>query len=296
MADETTTTPNDAPGNATGFDVSAAFFGIKPEVESDESDENSDQTPPGSTAAATDDLADDGDPAPGDNEPGEAVEVWQFNGAEYSADQVSAALKNNETFERFNQSIAPLVENIKQYGETAERIKLMGTTECENQITELKKALASGRLNAKEYQEAHMMLTKAETRKGVLEQAAAQEVQQRNQALQQARTHNARQVATALVKSGWTKEQMNGAQMLAQQAGMTPDQFADSLSTGLMEILRDAAELRAQKGKAAEALRDKATKAIKIGSKPAAPAVQKVKKSKAGDADWMAKNFWGGAK
>lgn len=294
MADENKST--DVPGSGSGFDVSAAFFGTATEKPQPQGDENGGESSPEliDPEGDDDDITNGGNPPAGDDEPGEAVEVWQFNGEEYTAEQVSAALKNNSTFERFNQSIAPLVENIKTYGETAERLRVLGTTECENQISELNKALASGRLNAKEYQEAHQLLTKAQGRKEVLEQAAAQEAQRRKQALEQAQVHNVRQVTSALVKSGWSKADMDTAQALAQQSGMTKEQFTGSLSVGFMEILRDAAELRAQKGKAAAALRDKAQKAIKIGGKAAPAAVQKVKKSKAGDSDWMAKNFWGG--
>lgn len=294
MADENN--PTDVPGSNPTFDISAAFFGAAAEKSQPKGDEISGEPSPEiiEPESGDDDIPGSGDPTPGDDEPGEEVEVWQFNGEEYTADQVSAALKNNATFERFNQSIAPLVENIKTYGETADRLRVMGITECENQIAELNKALSSGRLNAKEYREAHQLLTKAQGRKEVLEQAAAQEAQRRKQALQQAQVHNVRQVTSALVKSGWSKADMDTAQALAQQSGMTKEQFTESLSVGFMEILRDAAELRAQKGKAAAALRDKAQKAIKVGGKAAPAAVQKVKKSKAGDSDWMAKNFWGG--
>lgn len=295
MADETTkTTENNASGNASTFNISAAFFGAPAESESDKGEQDSTEASLNGAETATDDVSDDGEQDAGDSEPGEEVEVWQFNGAEYTSEQVSAALKNNATFERFNQSIAPLVENIKQYGETAERLKVLGTTECDNQINELNKALASGRLNAKEYQEAHQLLTKAMQRKEVLETAAAQEAQRRKQALEQADAHNVRQVTSALVKAGWSKADMDGAQLMAQQSGLTKEQFRAALSVGFMEILKDAAELRASKGKAAAALRDKAIKAIKVGSKAPSQAVTKVKKSKVGDSDWMSKTFWGG--
>jgi len=295
MADETTTKTDNAPSSSTEFDVGAAFFGIPATPEDHESDENGAGAQSEEPEDAAVNITDDGGAAEGDNEPGEAVEVWEFNGAQFTADQVSDALKHRETFERFNQSINPLVENIKAFGETAERLKVMGVTECERQIAELKKALGSGQLDSRQYQQAHQQLTAAESRKQVLEQAAEQEANQRKQALINARTHNARQVATNLVKAGWTKEQMNQAQALAQQC-MTPDQFADSLSPGFMEILRDAAELRAQKARAAAALQDKARKAVKVGNGAPAATTTKKKVVKAGDPDWMAQNFWKGLK
>lgn len=295
MSDETITKTDNAPGDSTGFDVGAAFFGIPATPEDHESDKSGAGAQSEESEDAAVDITDDGGEAEGDNEPGEEVEVWEFNGAQFTADQVSDALKHRETFERFNQSIAPLVDNIKAFGETAERMKVMAVTECERQIAELKKALGSGQLDSRQYQQAHQQLTAAESRKQVLEQAAEQEANQRKQALINARTHNARQVATNLVKSGWTKEQMNQAQALAQQC-MTHDQFADSLSPGFMEILRDAAELRAQKAKVAEALQDKARKAVKVGSGAPAATTTKKKVAKAGDPDWMAQNFWKGLK
>lgn len=289
MADETTTTATDAPSNTTGFDVSAAFFGSKPEIESHESDEISDETPLTEPEIATDAITDDGEQDAGNLEPDE---VWQIDGAEYTQEQVSEALKHRQTFERFNQSITPLIDNIKAFGEVAQRIKVIGITETENQITELNRALASGRLNAQEYQEAHQMLTKALGRKETLEAAAKQEEARRQEALKQAHTHNARLVATELVKKGWSKENIAQVQQLAQQ-NMRPEQFQEALSVGFMEILRDAFELRAQKEAAAAKLRGKAQKVLKVGGKPAQAAPAKVKKSKAGDSDWIAKNFWG---
>ena len=291
MDDENKT--NDVPANSAGFDVSAAFFGTATQEQKPESDENGGEPSLSSAEEPGINESGNGGEDAGDPEQSKAVEVWQFNDQEYTSEQVSDALKHRETFERFNQSINPLIENIKAFGQTAERMKIMGVTETEHQIAELQKALASGQLNAREYQEAHQALTRAEMRKTTLEQAANQEAEQRKQALNQARTHNARQVATNLIKSGWTKEQMNQAQALAQQF-MTPDQFADSLTPGLMEVLRDAAELRGQKQKAADALKDKARKAIKVGGKPTQATPAKPKTSKAGDAEWMAKNFWGG--
>ncbi|MBF4178900.1 hypothetical protein [Lelliottia nimipressuralis] len=295
MADENNTT--DVSSNGAGFDIGAAFFGAAPEGAKDQSEEIGGEPSLELTGAeeSGSDESDSGDPIEGGTEPGEGAEVWELDGVEYTADQVGDALKHRATFERFNQSITPLIDNIKAFGQTAERLQLMGVTETEKQIDELQKQLASGRLNSREYQDAHQQLQRAELRKATLEQAAKQELDQRNQALKTARMHQARQVATNLVKAGWTKEQMNSAQQLAQ-GFMTPEQFADSLSTGMMEILRDAAELRASKNAAAEKLRGKAQKVLKVNGQPAQAAPAKKKTVKAGDADWMNQHFWKGVK
>lgn len=289
MPDENKT--NDVSANGGGFDIGAAFFGAAEEKPQPKGDEDGGETPLGDATPEDELPPDDGDEITGDPEPGESVEVWEFNGAEYTADQVSDALKHRETFERFNTSITPLVENIKQFGETAERLQIMAVTECEKQIEEIKKQLP--KLQGRDYQLAHQALQQAETRKEVLNAAANQEAQQRKQALNNARTHNARQVATNLVKSGWTKEHMNQAQALAQSV-MSPEQFADSLSPGFMEILRDAAELRAQKQRAADKLQDKARKAVRVNSQRPQSTTTKKKTVKAGDPDWMKSSFWKG--
>lgn len=290
MDNETTT--NNAPGDAGGFDVSAAFFGTPAKEQKPESDENSAEPSLTESEDATDDITDDSEQDAGNPGEGEGQEVWQLDGQEFTADQVSEALKHRQTFERFNQSIAPLIDNIKAFGEVATRIKVMGVTETENQIAELNRALESGKLNAQDYQEAHRMLTRALKRKETLEAAADQEEARRKQALQDAHTHNARLVATALVKKGWNKEQIAQVQQLAQQ-NMRPEQFQEALSVGFMEILRDAYELRAQREAAAAKLRGKAQKVLKVGGKPAAATPAKIKKSKAGDSDWIARHFWG---
>lgn len=291
MADET----NNVPTDGATFDVGAAFFGPAATPEVLESDENGAGTQPEIAEATGIDASDDGTEDAGIAGEGEAVDpdVWEFNGSQFTGEQVSAALKHQETYERFNTTIPPLIDNIKAFGQTAERLQTMAQTETEKQIAELQGLLRSGKLDASRYQQVHQQLQSAELRMDVLKQAAVQEETTRKQALQHTRTHNARLVATNLVKSGWTKDAISEAQALAQQC-MTPDTFADSLSIEFMEVLRDAAELRRTKANAAKQLQDKATKAVKVGSTSARAAVQKVKKSQAGDADWMSKNFWGG--
>lgn len=292
MADEKTNVPG---SDSTGFDVGAAFFGAAATPEIIESDEGGAGAQPDGAEATAIDAPDDGAEDAPDTGAGEEVtpKVWEHNGAQYTDEQVGAALKHQETYERFNTTITPLIDNIKRFGETAERMQSMATTETSRQIAELKARLQSGQLNAAEYQNTHQQLQSAELRMNYLTQAAEQEAVQRKHALNATRTHNARLVATNLVKAGWSKEGITEAQQLAQQC-LTPDQFADSLSVGFMEILRDAAELRRNKAKAAQALQDKAAKAVRVAAAGGKAQVKQVKQTKVGDADWMSKNFWGG--
>lgn len=279
-------------GDSPAFDVGAAFFGPAEETEIHESPEDGTGTPPDEPAPADEPTSDDEHTDEGDSEQGEQLEVWEFNGNEYNADQVSDALKHKETFERFNTSISPLIDNIKNFGQVAERLQVMAATETEKQITELKQRLGSG-LDSREYQQTHQMLQAAEMRMNMLTEAAGQEMRQRQQALQTARAHNARQVATNLVKAGWTKDQMNEAQAIAQGV-MKPEQFADLVSPEFMAVLRDAAELRANKASAAARLQDKVTRAVRVNNgKPNAPGNTSTK-AEVGSPEWINANFWGG--
>lgn len=286
MSDETT---NNAPGNPTGFNPSALFFPSEPAAEIVESVEDGADTSPEQPETTGITITDDGE-----QDAGTTPTAWNFNGTEYTEEQVSEALKHAEMFNRFNQSISPLVTNIKGFGDQAAKFQAMAVTECDNQITELKRALTSGQLNAQEYQLAHQHLMQAETRKGMLEQAGKQVEEQRRQALNNARRHNAGQVATTLAKNGWTPEKMKAAQSVAMGI-MSMDAFADVVSPALMEVLHDAYELRSQRAAAAAKLQDKARKVVRTG-KPSTsvtpPAPKKV--TKAGDSDWMKQNIWGG--
>ncbi len=284
--------------NAAGFDVARAFFGGEAEKPDHESPEGGDGTPPESGTGAADDqplnrAEDAGNSGGGEGQSeGESGDVWQFDGNEYTAEQISDALKQRGMYERFNQTITPLIDSVKTYEETARRLGVMAQTEAEKEISELQRALASGKLESRDYQQAHLQLTRAQQRLDILRTAAEQEQQQRRQTLNEARTHNARQVGVGLIKSGWTMNQINDVQQLAQEF-MTPDQFADSLSSGLMEVLKDALELRRMKEKAAQELKGKAKKAVKVeGSTRTAP-TKAPKSDGVGSPEWISKNFWG---
>lgn len=282
-------TTNNAPGSTPGFNPTSLFFPTEPAAEIVESVEDGADAPLEQPAAASIAVPDDGG-----QDAGATQSAWSFNGTEYTEEQISEALKHAEMFNRFNQTISPLVTNIKGFGDQAAKFQAMAVTECDNQITELKRALTSGQLNAQEYQLAHQQLMQAETRKGMLEQAGKQVEEQRRQALNNARRHNAGQVAAALAKNGWTPDKMKAAQSVAMGV-MSMDAFADVVSPALMEVLHDAYELRSQRAAAAAKLQDKARKVVRTGKPSTAvtPPPQK-KVAKAGDSDWMRQNIWGG--
>jgi DNA repair exonuclease SbcCD ATPase subunit len=280
---------------ATGFDVTRAFFGSEGTQPDDESAESGAEAPPESAEGATDNQPDDGTEIAGNTgseTSGDNAEVWQFDGIDYTPEQVSDALKQRGMYERFNQTITPLIQSVNTYEETARRLSVMAQTEAEKEIAELQRALSSGKLESREYQQAHLQLTRAQQRLEILNSAAQQEIAQRQKTLTEARTHNARQIGVGLIKSGWTMNQINEVQALAQEF-MTPEQFADSLSTGLMEALKDAAELRRMKEKSAAELRGKAKKAVKVNNNGAAAPVRAPKGAGMGSPDWISKNFWG---
>ncbi|GDX06349.1 hypothetical protein [Buttiauxella sp. A111] len=276
---------------STAFDVAALFRDATPAPEVNEGDENrSEAQQPDKT---TDDAS-QSDLSPGDeSSAGNGESIYQFDGAEYTAEQVTAALKHHNTNEAFSQSIAPLVDNIKQFHDQAARFQAMAVTETDKQIEELQRALASGQLNAQDYQLAHQSLQQAQTRKGMLEAAAQQTEAKRQQALSNARRQNAANVATQLVKRGWTADNMKQAQGIVQGV-MNMDQFADVVSPAFMEILKDAYAYRSQRETAAAKLQQQTKKVIKTGKGTTAATPPKVKETaQAGSSEWM-QSLWGG--
>lgn len=286
--------PNDNAKNAssepTCFNFDALFSTAEPTPKDNESDEDSGN--PSLEISEDGDVttSDDGDQDAGTNE---QSDVYRFGDADYTQEQITEALKHAGTFSRFNQSIAPLVDNIKQFHDHASRFQAMAVTETERQIDELQKALASGQLSAQDYQLAHQALQSAQTRKGMLEAAGEQVNQKRIQALNNARRHNAAQVATNLVKAGWSHEQMTQAQSVAKGA-MTMDQFADIVSPAFMEILRDAFELRSQKAAAAAKLQQQGQRVVKVKKPTTSATPPRTKKPvETGSPEWI-NGLWGG--
>ncbi|XUA17748.1 hypothetical protein ACQVA2_13800 [Citrobacter sp. OP27] len=217
------------------------------------------------TASSVLGITDDSATFPGSTGEGESDEpledVWQFGGSDYTAVQVEEALKERETYERYNQSVKPLMETLTDYGNRFEKASLIASTECDNVIAEMNKALASGKLNSQQYQHAHMQLRDAKARKTLLEQAAQEETALRASALKKVREQNARQSVTALVRQGWKPEEITAVANNAQQ--VIGDKFADILSPDLLQVFRDAAELRNIKEQTAKRLKTKGGNVLK---------------------------------
>ena len=285
------TSPN-ASGSASGFDVAALFRDPAKAAPAHQSSENSGESPlpePEITVSEHDEPGGEQN-APGAGE-GETVSVFQFGGADYTEEQVNEALQHAQTYARYNQSIAPVVENIKQFTHQAAQFQAMAVTETDNQIKELTAALQSGQLNAQDYQLTHQALQGAQLRKAQLNQAGQVVEQKRQQALLNARRANAQQVATTLARNGWTHEQMTAAQEVAKGV-MNMEQFADVVSPAFMELLRDAGAYRAQRAQAAAKIQEQGKKVVKTSKTTTQAAPPKVNGApKAGSSEWMS-NLW----
>lgn len=278
--------------NVPAIDFEAMFYGAGKEGATETTANEGDEGGTGAPVSGAETAAELAPDLSGEDAGNTEPEQWTFNGATYDETQVSDALKHRETYERFNQSITPLIENIKAFGQVAERQQVMAKTETENQITELRQRLQTPGLSAADYQQTHQALQSAEWRMNVLDQAAANETQKRNEALVNARRHNATQVAATLARSGWNGEQMTQAQSILQGV-MKPDQFADVVSVGFMEILRDAYAFRAGREKTAAALKDKARKAVKVSATNGGTPPPQTKTVAAGSPEWMNAVVWG---
>lgn len=212
---------------------------------------------------------DDGD----DNEGGSAV-FCSFDGQDYTEEQVTTALKHHSTFERFGEAVAPIVANIRAYGDTADALKVAATTETDKMIAELTTLLSSGTLDSQTHQKAHLQLLQVQERKRVLDEVVNREQAQRKEAIAQVRAQAVRKVAFDLTRRGWTPEQMGEVEALATSV-LPEEAFADNLSIGLMEVLRDAHLYRKAQADTAKKIRDMGKKAVKVSpNKPAKTTTQ----------------------
>lgn len=291
------TTTHEGSSNETTHgqaDLASLLFGTgAPEDagEGEDPDPEGGEKAPGEGAAAegNDDDAngDDGDGDAGGTGAGEGEDdgtdaggeiFCSFDGQDYTEAQVTAALKDHTTFNRFAESIKPLVADITAYGQTAESLKVAATTETDRYIEALTSELNSGRLNSQEHQQHYTQLLQMQERKRVLDHAVEQEQTQRKQAIQQVRTQNARKVGVDLMRKGWTLDQMTGVEEFSKQV-FTAELFADALSPELMELLSDAMAHRKNQAATEAKLRAMGKKAVKTGqnkpSKPAAPGKEK---------------------
>ncbi len=280
------------------LDITRALFGEQP------STNGVSPTPENLPAAENGGETPEGEPEPGDNEPENAEpdggnetpgsagdgETWEFEGVDYTEEQLGEALQHSKLYQNYNQSMQPLIENIRNFTEVANRSMDMAVTETEKQIAELNAFLKSGKADARQHQSAHQQLMQAEARMIQLKDAAATTEKQRKDALNLARTQNARHVSTELARAGWQKEDFVSAEGLARTI-MNAEQFADVVSPGLMQMLRDAASFRASQAKAAELLKQKTKGVITNGKVKQAPAA-KPKSQDQGSEDWITKRFW----
>lgn len=266
-----------APANReTG--LAGLLFGDTGQEREEQSPEAGGAFDAGGAEKPADDSADDGTHPEGDTGAAEGEvdpeitatpDVWEFDGQEYKSEQIAEALKDHDLYQRFNQSIAPLVEQVKRHQEFATDMKVAATTECEKVIAELQRSLDSNTLDAREYQQAHRALVQAKERQKMLDNAVAREKEQRQQLLTTARQQNARTVATNLLRSGWSPEQIQAVEAVAQTAFTSSEVYADSLSPALMNLVRDAMAHRKMQAAAESRLRDQGKKAVKV--KAAAP-------------------------
>lgn len=269
MNDQITDTENKAPtvgGNGRSALAQAVLRATGREKE--------DPKPEASGGASSDDAApellnitDPGTQIEGDPEPGEgSVEVWQFNNVEYTAEQVEESLREREMYQRYNQSVQPMISAIEKSDEETAYFKEMALTETDRVIAELKKAIASGHLDSRQELSARKQLDDAKKRQRELTTVAEQATAARAEAIRKVREHNAKQAVAALTKQGWKREEILAVGSLAQR--VVGDKFGDVMSPELMQIFRDAAELRAAKESAAKRLKTKTTSVLKTTSQP----------------------------
>lgn len=288
--------PVNGVNNDEPMDITRTLFGLEPEETAGGGEEGGDEGTEGGGGTPPDEPEDENTDA-GDEGGGDTVEdgagsgdVWEVDGQEYTAEQVGQAIKDHEMFQRFNESINPVLETLRTYGDTQQRFQSIAMTETEKAINELTGNMATGKLDAREYQKAHMQLVQAQQRMEMLTTAAEQEKTQRTQALNTARQHNARQVVTSLLSTGWTREDLNAVDAVAQTA-FRPDTFADAINPELMSILRDAAKYRKAQDDAAAKLSREGRKAVQVKTKKPVPA--KKQGNKVGTDEWISETFWG---
>ncbi|ECK9679558.1 hypothetical protein FE770_00745 [Salmonella enterica subsp. enterica serovar Washington] len=197
----------------------------------------------------------------GESEEPAELDVWQFGDQEYTAAQVEESLRDRELYQKYNQSVQPLIQAIEQTNRDTSRFKEMALTETEKTIEYLQKRIKSGQLDDRQRAAAYDQLETAKDRKRILEQAAEQADKSRNDALARVRDQNARQSVAALVKRGWSNEQIKGVAAVAQQ--VLGNKLVDVLSPELMQVFHDAAELRATRESAAQRFKKKANDALK---------------------------------
>lgn len=247
-----------------------AIFGVTAEPKREEANQVPEEgaEPPSGGAADTllgessfsTEIEGDPQPAVSEEELTEE-EYYEFGNQKYTPAELEEVLRERETYQRYNQSVKPLADSVTEYSTQFERSRVLATTECEKTIAELKRAINSGQLDSRQYQAAHQQLMGAEARMIQLDQAAREESELRAKALTQVRQQNARQSVATLTKQGWTRDDILSVGGIAQQ--VIGDKLGDVMSPELMQVFRDAAELRRAKEGAAKRLQAKTKTALK---------------------------------
>lgn len=267
MNEQITETENKAPslgGDGRSAIAQAVFRATRGQKEDKEPAPGGEPSPD-DTAAELLNISDSGTQNEGDIESSEdPVDVWQFNDVEYTAEQVEESLRERELYQRYNQSVQPMIAALEKSDADAVYLKELALTETERTIAELKRAIASGQLDSRQELSARKQMDEAKRRQHDLTQAAEQATAARTDAIKKVREQNTRQSVAALAKQGWGREEILSIGALAQQ--VVGDKLADVMSPALMQIFRDAAELRAVKEGAAKRLKAKTSTALKTTS------------------------------
>lgn len=197
----------------------------------------------------------------GEGEP-ETVDVWQFNGVDYTADQVEEALRERESYQRHNQSVQPLAEAIQRAEDDTARFKEMALTETDKMIAQLKKEIQSGRLDPRQKAAAYDQIEEAIKRQKELNQAAELNAQARATAMAKVREQRARQTVNAMAKQGWSREEILSVGASIQK--VVGEGVGDVISPALMQVFKDAAELHRLRNEHGKRLAAKNANALKM--------------------------------
>ncbi|EBY8091393.1 hypothetical protein D6L13_03860 [Salmonella enterica subsp. enterica serovar Ordonez] len=197
----------------------------------------------------------------GEEEP-ETVDVWQFNGVDYTADQVEEALRERESYQRLNQSVQPLAEAIQRAEDDTARFKEMALTETDKMIAQLKKEIQSGRLDPRQKAAAYDQIEEAIKRQKDLNQAAELNAQARAAAMEKVREQRARQTVNAMAKQGWSREEILSVGASIQK--VVGEGVGDVISPALMQVFKDSAELHRLRNEHGKRLATKNANALKM--------------------------------
>lgn len=172
----------------------------------------------------------------------EEVDVWQFGGIDYTADQVEAALREHDTYQRYNQSVEPLATAIQQSEAAISRFKEMALTETEQIIANLEHQIQSGQLDPRQKSVAYDRLGEANKRLKYLSEEADKSARVQREAKEKIQKQRASQTVSELTRQKWTAQEIKAVGASLEK--IVGDKIGDVISPELMQVFRDAAELR----------------------------------------------------